>query len=149
MEGMGHFIAYSNKAIKAVFEDRTLVRMMHGCDVIRILNKKGEEYFFNVNKPNLLFNEYRNYVKVAEEFYEWAFLSKEEREAKEQDELLHQAIVEQEMQKIQRTLYSMDTSTFKQPNYTTGDDDLARDQTLNYEGLGIAEAEKEMHVNSA
>lgn len=83
MEGMGHFTAYSNKAVKVVFEDRTLVRMMQGCDVIRILNKKGEEYFFNISKPNLLFNEYKNYVKVAEEFFEWVFLSKEDRESKE------------------------------------------------------------------
>ncbi|CDW85361.1 UNKNOWN [Stylonychia lemnae] len=108
MEGLGHFQAYSNKSIKVSFEDRTILRMMRNCDIIRILNKYGEEINLNVQKPNILYNDYRNYIKVADEFYEWAFSSQEERQQKELEEQKKQEAIDLEMQKIQRTLCFID-----------------------------------------
>ena len=34
-----------------MFEDRTIVRMMHGVESIRILTRLGEEVIINLNKP--------------------------------------------------------------------------------------------------
>jgi hypothetical protein len=48
---LAKFTAYCNKSIKVVFEDRTIVRMMHGCESIRILTRLGEEVIINLNKP--------------------------------------------------------------------------------------------------
>ncbi len=47
VEGLGHFTAYSNKSIKVTFEDRTIIRMMLNCDIVRILDRKGEEIYLN------------------------------------------------------------------------------------------------------
>ena len=49
---LGHFTAYSNQAIKAVFLDRTIVRMMKDCQIVRVLNKRGDELIFNLTNPN-------------------------------------------------------------------------------------------------
>jgi hypothetical protein len=85
LDGLGKFIAYSNKSIKVMFEDRTILRLMNNCDIVRLLNKRGEEVVFNINKESshLLMREYGNYVKVGEEFFEWAFSSPEQRALKE------------------------------------------------------------------
>lgn len=80
VEGLAHFTAYTNKSIKVVFEDRTILRMMHGCDIVRILNKRGEEAFLNMKKEHSqIVLQYMNYIKVGEEFYEWAYSTPEER----------------------------------------------------------------------
>jgi hypothetical protein len=49
---LGHFTAYANQAIKAVFLDRTIVRMMKDCQIVRVLNKRGDELIFNLAHPN-------------------------------------------------------------------------------------------------
>jgi hypothetical protein len=49
---LGHFTAYANQAIKAVFLDRTIVRMMKDCQIVRVLNKRGDELIFNLTNPN-------------------------------------------------------------------------------------------------
>ena len=49
---LGHFTAYSNQAIKVVFQDRTIVRMMKDCHIIRVLNRRGDELLFNILHPN-------------------------------------------------------------------------------------------------
>ena len=84
--GLAKFTAYTNKAIKVVFEDRTIVRMMQGCDAVRILTRLGEEVLINLRKQNYqnpshftLMQEYANYLRVAEEFYEWAFYTPTQR----------------------------------------------------------------------
>jgi hypothetical protein len=89
---LAKFTAYSNKSIKVVFEDRTIVRMMHGCESIRILTRLGEEVIINLNKPKYhnsaqfsLISEYQNYVQVSEEFFAWAFSTLEERVQREVD----------------------------------------------------------------
>lgn len=82
--GLAKFTAYCNKSVKVVFEDRTIVRMVHGCENVRLLTRLGEEIMVNMNKQHpLLIKEYINYIKVAEEFFEWAFLTHEERLRKE------------------------------------------------------------------
>ena len=112
VEGLAHFMAYSNKSIKVSFSDRTLLRMMHNCPIIRILNKLGEEISLNVVKPNILYNDYKNYIKVADEFYEWAFSTQEERQAKELEQQRQREIIEYEMQRIQRTLCYIDENKY-------------------------------------
>ena len=65
VKDLGHFTAYKNTAIKAVFQDRTIVRIMKDCRIIRILNKKGDELLFNLDHPNPAINEYNDYIKVS------------------------------------------------------------------------------------
>jgi hypothetical protein len=52
-----------------------------------MLNKKGDEVQINIKKPiPVLMHEYANYIRVSEEFYEWAFSTLEERRRKEEEE---------------------------------------------------------------
>ena len=88
--GLTKFTAYCNKAVRVVFEDRTIVRLMQGCEAARILTRLGEEIILNLSKPKIpnpamfsLIQEYSNYLKVAEEFFEWVFSSPEQRSQKE------------------------------------------------------------------
>ena len=53
MAGLAKFTAYCNKAIKVVFEDRTIVRMVYGCDSIRLLTRLGEELLLNLKSPSV------------------------------------------------------------------------------------------------
>ena len=79
MKDLGQFTAYNNRAIKAVFHDRTIVRMMKECQIVRILNRRGYELLYNLKHPNpSIQQEYHDYIKAAQEFYEWVFLSQEE-----------------------------------------------------------------------
>ena len=70
-------MAYGDRSVKGMFEDRTIVRMREGREMVLILDRSGREIAINLNKPNSLFHEYKNYVKVTQEFFEWAFLSAE------------------------------------------------------------------------
>ena len=82
VEGLGSFTAYTNRSIKVRFEDRTVVRMIQKCDHIRILNARGEEMTVSVDgmaRSYHILKEYQNYIKVASEFLEWAYLTKEEK----------------------------------------------------------------------
>lgn len=85
--GLAKFTAYCNKAIKVVFDDRTIVRMVYGCDSIRLLTRLGEELLLNLKSPSVatqaMLQNYANYIRVAEEFFEWAFSSLEERQMRE------------------------------------------------------------------
>jgi len=82
VKDLGHFTAFANRAIKAVFQDRTIVRMMKDCKIIRVLNRRGDELLFNLDHPSPAQKEYEDYIKVAHEFFEWMFTSSEEKEAK-------------------------------------------------------------------
>jgi hypothetical protein len=84
VSGLAHFTAYCNKAVKVVFEDRTIVRLMQGCEAARILTRLGEEVIVSLRRPKhispdmySLMQEYGNYIKVAEEFFDWVFSSPE------------------------------------------------------------------------
>lgn len=80
MKDLGTFTAYSNKAIKVVFNDRTIVRAMLACPIVKILNRKGDELMINYDHPNQsLINEYSEYLRVSQEYLGWAFLTEEER----------------------------------------------------------------------
>ena len=48
--------------------------------------------------------EFHNYLKVAEEFFEWAFLSPDERVEKEQQEQEYTDAIRKEVENIERTL---------------------------------------------
>ena len=58
VKDLGYFTAFNNRAIKAIFEDRTIVRMMHDCRIIRVLNRRGDELLFNLDHPNPAQQEY-------------------------------------------------------------------------------------------
>jgi len=54
------------------------------------LTRLGEEIILNLSKPKIpnpamfsLIQEYSNYLKVAEEFFEWVFSSPDQRSQKE------------------------------------------------------------------
>lgn len=74
IENLGHFTAYSNKHIKALFDDRTIVRVFEGCKMAKILNKMGEELYVNLERKNLVTEEYASYLKVVNEFFDWVFV---------------------------------------------------------------------------
>ena len=65
VKDLGHFTAYTNKAIKAAFNDRTIVRIMKDCRIIRVLNRKGDELLFNLDHPSGAIDAYKEYIKVA------------------------------------------------------------------------------------
>lgn len=48
VKGLATFTAFENSSIKVVFDDRTIVRMQAGLEIIRILSRLGEELVFNV-----------------------------------------------------------------------------------------------------
>ena len=50
MDSLGTFTAYKNKAIKAQFDDRTIIRMMKGCKLIRILTNRGDELSLDITQ---------------------------------------------------------------------------------------------------
>ncbi len=53
---------------------------MSDCEIIRILNSRGDELLFNIQHPNQsLFNEYGQYIKLTQEFLEYAFMSEKDR----------------------------------------------------------------------
>ena len=72
---LGEFKAYANGAIKVVFQDRTIVRLMKDCPIIRVLTRRGDELLFNFNHPNPAQKEYQDYIQVAQEFFDHCFLS--------------------------------------------------------------------------
>ena len=45
--GLARFTAYANYAIKVHFDDRTIVRMQKGRDVVKVLSARGDELVFN------------------------------------------------------------------------------------------------------
>ena len=56
---------------------------MKDCQIIRVLNKKGDELLFNLLHNNTAYREYEDYIKVSQEFFEWVFLAPEEKQEKE------------------------------------------------------------------
>mmetsp|Transcript_1676 Transcript_1676/g.2328 ORF Transcript_1676/g.2328 Transcript_1676/m.2328 type:complete len:80 (-) Transcript_1676:416-655(-) len=48
VQGLARFTAYANYAIKVHFDDRTIVRMQKGQEVVKILSAKGDEFVFNI-----------------------------------------------------------------------------------------------------
>lgn len=91
VKDLATFIAYHNKSIKIVFEDRTIVKMMVNNSIIKILNKYGIEITLNMDKPNQQqYQEYQKYIQVSIEFLEWVYLSKEEKQVREEQEIQQQ-----------------------------------------------------------
>ena len=73
---------------------------MKDCKIIRILNKRGDELLFNVDHPNQAQAQYDDYIKVANEFFEWAFTSQEEKEAKQAKAEIEKSAIDGEMERI-------------------------------------------------
>lgn len=105
MKDLGTFTAYSNKAIKVIFNDRTIVRAMLECPIVKILNRKGDELLINYEHPNqVLINEYQEYLRVSQEYLGWVFLTNEQREQKEKSKQLEVSAIDGEIERIQRTV---------------------------------------------
>ena len=86
VNGLGRFTAYSNHAIKVHFDDRTIIRMQKGQEVVKVLSARGEEFVFNMGsiaRNQLAQRQFQNYIQVAMEFFDWVFLTAEEQERRE------------------------------------------------------------------
>ena len=104
VKDLGHFTAYNNQAIKAVFQDRTIVRIMKDCRIIRILNHRGDELLFNLDHPHQGMTAYNDYIKVSQEFFEHSFLSDDQKTQKQTRLDTEKTAIEYEMERIQRTV---------------------------------------------
>jgi len=91
--------------VKAKFNDRTIIRLMSDCEIIRILNSRGDELLFNIQHPNQsLFNEYGQYIKLTQEFLEYAFMSEKDRKEKVVKQETEKSAIDGEIQRINRTV---------------------------------------------
>lgn len=77
---------------------------MKDCKIIRVLNRKGDELLFNLENPSQAMNEYYEYIKVAQEFFDWAFLSDEQKEERQTSQQNQKSVIDNEMERIQRTM---------------------------------------------
>ena len=74
LDDLGVFTAYANLSVKAKFNDRTIVRAQKGCNIVKILNRRGDELMLNLNHPNeKIVNEYFEYIRVAKEYIDQVF----------------------------------------------------------------------------
>lgn len=76
LDDIGFFCAYKNGSIRVRFLDRTVVRMTHGSQFVKVLDRRGNEHSFSLGSPAAC--EYQNYVKVSEEYLEWVFLAEQD-----------------------------------------------------------------------
>lgn len=74
--------------------------MMKDCHVIRVLNRRGDELLFNIMHPNAAQKEYQDYIQVAQEFFEFTFLTQEEKQFKENQIKREKDAVQGEMDRI-------------------------------------------------
>ena len=105
--GLANFTAYANHAIKVHFNDRTILRMQKGQDVVKILSARGEEFVFNISsiaRNQIAQRQFQNYVQVAMEFFDWVFLTKEEQDERIIRETEQKEAIQTELDKIQRSL---------------------------------------------
>ncbi len=78
---------------------------MSDCEIIRILNSRGDELLFNIQHPNQsLFNEYGQYIKLTQEFLEYAFMSEKDRKEKVVKQEIEKSAIDGEIQRINRTV---------------------------------------------
>ena len=74
LDDIGSLVAYENQSVKANFSDRTIIRMQKDCNIVRILNKRGDELMLNLSSPSeVILNEYFQYIRVVREFLEHVF----------------------------------------------------------------------------
>ena len=72
VKGVGDFIAYKSKSVKAIFKDRTIVRMNNDVYWINVFTKKGENVVIplsHIRKDNEIYP----YVKMTIDFYDSCF----------------------------------------------------------------------------
>ena len=107
VNGLGRFTAYANYAIKVHFDDRTIVRMQKGQEVVKVLSARGEEFVFNMRSianNQIAQRQFQNYIQVSMEFFDWVFLTAEEQENREIAAAMQKEQIQSEMEKIQRSL---------------------------------------------
>ena len=76
-----------------------------------MLSSKGEELVFNVQsmaRNQQVTKECQNYVQVATEFLDWVFLTHEEQARRQQEETHNRMAVQNEIEKINRSLRQLE-----------------------------------------
>jgi Domain of unknown function (DUF4520)/Domain of unknown function (DUF4524) len=97
VEGLGSFIAYNDKSIRVLFEDRTLIRIYHDFTVSAI-SRTGEAAKFSLENPY----GFEQYVPVCVEFYNWAFTSQSDQIKKMNETAERETIVMAEISRNER-----------------------------------------------
>jgi hypothetical protein len=97
VEGVGSFIAYNDRSIRVLFEDRTCIRIYSDFSVSAI-SRSGESARFTLENPF----GFESYIPVCVEFYNWAFLSHTEQGKRIQETAEREAIVNAELSKFER-----------------------------------------------
>ena len=99
IEDVGTFTAYNDGSIRALFNDRTVIRL-HSDLSLSVLSRKGEQIKLNLDNPY----GFEAYVPVCLEFYEWAFSTPEEKARKLVREAELKLRCQVEVEKIDRLL---------------------------------------------
>ena len=105
VEGLGNFIAYNDRSIRVLFNDRTLVRIYHDFTVSAI-SRNGEAAKFNLENPY----GFEQYVPVCVEFYNWAFTSQAEQIRRANETAERENIVGAEISRNERLNYKVSAS---------------------------------------
>jgi hypothetical protein len=99
IENVGTFTAYNDGSMRALFDDRTVIRINTDLSV-SVLSRKGEQLKLNLDNPY----GFEAYIPVCLEFYEWAFSTPEEKARKQVKEAELQLRCQVEVEKIDRLL---------------------------------------------
>lgn len=97
VEGVGTFIAYNDKSIRVLFEDRTLIRV-YSDFTVSALSRNGESARFTLENPY----GFESYIPVCVEFYNWAFLSQTEQVRRLNEVNERETIVNAEISRVER-----------------------------------------------
>lgn len=97
VEGVGSFIAYNDKSIRILFEDRTLIRM-YSDFTVSALSRTGESARFTLENPY----GFESYIPVCVEFYNWAFLSQTEQAKRQNEAAERETLVSAELSRVER-----------------------------------------------
>lgn len=97
VQGVGSFIAYNDKSIRVMFEDRTLIRIYPDFTV-SALSRTGESARFTLENPY----GFESYIPVCVEFYNWAFLSQTEQVKRINEAAERETIVNAEISRVER-----------------------------------------------
>ena len=97
VEELGSFIAYNDKSIRVLFNDRTLIRIYSDFTVSAI-SRSGEAARFSLENPF----GFENYIPVCVEFYNWAFMSQADQTKRANEALERENMVMAEINRVER-----------------------------------------------
>jgi hypothetical protein len=107
---LGKFQAYANGAVRVLFKDRTIVRLMKDCQIARVLSRRGDEFSINLAQPSAsVLASFEQHLQVAKEFFDYVFTPQELKQARQQAHQSQQEAVQAEVERIQRTIKLADS----------------------------------------